>query len=155
MVGYMRVNLIVESTDSEGAKSRSENAAIMYKHNDGYRLTYSEDLSGEGQITKTTMYINASELRILRRGELTTDFIYSESVTHNTAYETPFGNLPITLTTEKYEYIDNFLENELGEITINSSYLLDMGDSLTPPTSMNMYIRVTKENGIRDNQEDD
>ncbi|MBR1815350.1 MAG: DUF1934 domain-containing protein [Lachnospiraceae bacterium] len=151
----MRVNLVIESTDGEGTKSRSENTALMYKHNDGYRLTYSEDLSGEGEITKTTMYINTSELRIIRRGELTTDFIYSESVTHNTAYETPFGNLPITLITEKYECIDNFLEDELGELTINSSYLLDVGDALTPPTSMNMFIRVTQKKDANNTQDND
>lgn len=151
----MRVNLVIESTDGEGTKSRSENTALMYKHNDGYRLTYSEDLSGEGEITKTTMYINSSELRIIRRGELTTDFIYSEAVTHNTAYETPFGNLPITLITEKYECIDNFLEDALGELIINSSYLLDVGDSLTPPTSMNMFIKVTQKKDAKNTQDSD
>ncbi|MBQ9608189.1 MAG: DUF1934 domain-containing protein [Lachnospiraceae bacterium] len=150
----MKVNIIIESIDEDGSKSHSENTAIMYKHNDGYRLTYSEDLSGDGQLTKTTIYMNSSELRILRRGELTTDFIYSESVIHNTAYETPFGNLPITLTTKKYEYIDNFLETESGEIIINSSYLLDVGDSLTPPSSINLFINVKQKNETSDNHDD-
>ena len=145
----MKVKLVVDRTDEDGTTSKSEHTAIMNRHNDGYKLTYTEDLSGEGIITNTTMFISSSQLRILRRGELTTDFIYSEALVHNTAYETPFGNLPITLTTERYEYNDNFSDSEgdAGAIMVFSSYILDVGDSLTPPNSMNLSIKVTKHRG--------
>lgn len=141
----MRVKVIVESTDQDGIKSRSENTAVIFKENKGYRLTYSEDLSGEGTLTKTTMHISPSELRIIRRGELITDFIYGEALTHNTSYETPLGTIPITLITESYEFTDEFHESENGRINISSSYTLDMGDSLMPPASMNMNISILQE----------
>ena len=101
-------------------------------------------MSGEGVLTKTTMYVSPTELRIIRRGELITDFIYGDSLTHNTTYETPFGNIPVTLITESYEYTDMLHEPKTG-ININSSYTLDMGDSLMPPASMNMNISILQE----------
>ena len=140
----MRVKIIIESTDQDGLKNTSENTAIISEEKSGYRLTYSEDLSGEGVLTKTTMYVSPTELRIIRRGELITDFIYSESLTHNTTYETPFGNIPVTLITKSYEYLDMLHEPETG-INISSSYTLDMGDSLMPPSSMSMTIIIKKE----------
>lgn len=140
----MRVKIIIESTDQDGLKNKSENTAVIFKEKNGYRLTYSEDLSGEGVLTKTTMYVSPTELRIIRRGELITDFIYGESLTHNTTYETPFGNIPVTLITESYEYTDMLHEPKTG-ININSSYTLDMGDSLMPPASMNMNISILQE----------
>lgn len=141
---FMRVKIIIESTDQDGQKSKSENIAIISEEKSGYKLTYSEDLSGEGVLTKTTMYVSPTELRIIRRGELITNFIYGESLTHNTTYETPFGNIPVTLVTESYQYNDMLHEPETG-ININSSYTLDMGDSLMPPSSMSMSIIIKKE----------
>lgn len=140
----MRVSIVIESVDQDGIKSRSENSAVIYKESDGYRLTYTEDLSGEGNLTKTTMFLSEAELRIIRRGELVTDFIYGEALTHNTSYETPFGTIPITLVTESYEYYDGLHEPETG-ISIVSSYTLDMGDSLMPPSSMSMNISIKQD----------
>ncbi|MBQ7706944.1 MAG: DUF1934 domain-containing protein [Lachnospiraceae bacterium] len=137
----MQVKVIIESTDQDGIKSKSENFALMSKEQKGYRLSYSEDLSGEGELTETTMFISPSELRIIRRGELVTDFIYSESLTHNTSYETPFGIIPITLITQSFEYLDMLHDADTG-INISSSYTIDMGDSLMPPASMDMNIII-------------
>lgn len=141
----MRVKVIVESMDQDGITSRSENTAVIFKENEGYRLTYSEDLSGEGTLTKTTMHISPFELRIIRRGELITDFIYGEALTHNTSYETPLGTIPITLITESYEFTDELHKTDGGHISISSSYTLDMGDSLMPPSSMSMNISILQE----------
>ena len=137
----MQVKVIIESTDQDGIKSKSENFAIMSDDKNGYRLEYSEDLSGEGILTDTIMLISSSELRIIRRGELESDFIYSNALTHNTSYNTPFGVIPITIVTNSYEYLDMLHDADTG-INISSSYTIDMGDSLTPPANMDMNIII-------------
>lgn len=137
----MQVKIIIEGTDQDGIKSISENYAIMSEEKNGYRLAYSEDLSGEGVLTETTMFISKSELRIIRRGELESDFIYSNDLTHNTSYKTAFGIIPLTLITNSFEYLDMLKDND-SHLKINTSYAIDMGDSLMPPAVMDMKIII-------------
>ena len=95
----MKVNIEIESVDVSGEIIKTKNFAIMDVREFDFRLTYVEDLSGEGIKTRSTMFVSPEELRIIRKGELNTDFMYGKNVVHNTSYRTPYGAFPVTVTT--------------------------------------------------------
>ncbi len=141
----MQVNIEFEARDEDGQISKSHNFAIMEKNRVGFRLVYVEDLSGEGKITRSTMIISPFEMRIIRKGELNMDFIYGESMTHNTSYRTPYGNLPVTLETKSYSYVVEGNVDSPDEgfaIKINTEYELSMSE--VKPMKLGMKICITK-----------
>ena len=134
----MKVNIQLESTDTDGAVSGSNISAVMQKRENDYRLVYVEDLSGDGKMTKSIMLLSDTGLRITRTGELRTDFMYGQSMTHHTSYETPYGRFPVTLETEDYDFKlggDEFI------ISAETGYRLIVGGQ--EPLFMRMKIRVT------------
>ena len=104
----MKVNLEYESIDADGEKQLSKVAAIMEVRSDNYKLTFIEDLSGEGKTTRSTMYLSPENMRIIRKGELNTDFMFGPALVHNTNYATPYGNLPVTITTREFSFLAVF-----------------------------------------------
>ena len=100
----MKVNLEYESIDMEGEKSLSKVMAIMEIRESDYRLVFVEDLSGEGNMTRSTMMLSEEGMRIIRKGELNTDFMFGPALVHNTNYATPYGNLPISLITKEFTF---------------------------------------------------
>lgn len=157
----MKVNIEFESTDAYGEVSVTNVFAVMEVRQFDYRLVYVEDLSGEGKMTKSTMLMSDRELRILRTGELDTDFIYGNAMVHHTTYKTPYGVLPVTLETENYKFrvgrkgdvvseADSNLQdgewNGVGlpddfEIRAETGYKLIMAGQ--EPLAMRMKIRIT------------
>ncbi len=152
----MKVNIEFESTDARGEVSVTNVFAVMEIRKFDYRLVYVEDLSGEGRMTKSTMFLSDKELRIQRSGELDTDFIYGKAMIHHTTYGTPYGILPVTLETEKYDFsvgrvgdTDSGMRSEWEgsglpddfEIRAGTDYRLIMGGQ--EPLSMSMKIRIT------------
>lgn len=103
----MKVKLYIESTDMEGEVIKTEHNAMLEEREHDYKLTYVEDISGEGKKTRTTMYICGSSMRIIRDGELVSDFIYANELEHNTSYITPFGEIPVTVITHDYSFVGN------------------------------------------------
>ena len=100
----MKVNLEYESIDMDGEKHISSVLAIMEIRDTDYRLVFVEDLSGEGKMTRSTMYLSSDSVRIIREGELKTDFMFARDLVHNTGYATPYGLLPVTLTTKAFDF---------------------------------------------------
>lgn len=100
----MKVNLEYESIDADGEKQISRVAAIMDVRMKDYKLSFVEDLSGDGKTTISTMYLSPDSMRIIRKGEVITDFMFGEALTHNTNYATPYGNLPVTISTNEFTF---------------------------------------------------
>lgn len=134
----MKVNIRFESTDTDGQVSVSDICAMMQKRENDYRLVYVEDLSGEGKMTKSTMLLSENSLRITRKGELNTDFMYGKAMTHHTSYGTPYGMFPVTLETENYEFM---IDDEEYIICAETRYKLIIDGQ--EPLSMYMKIYIT------------
>lgn len=100
----MKVKIRFETTDSEGDVTNSESVAVLTAQDGGYRLSYAEDLSGEGHITKSVLSLTKDSLRITRSGELNMDFMYGNGMVHNTIYNTPYGPIPVSVVTEQYAF---------------------------------------------------
>lgn len=139
----MKVNIEIESVDADGEKIKTKNFAIMDTREFDFRLTYVEDLSGEGIKTRSTMFVSPEELRIIRKGELNTDFIYGKNMVHNTSYITPYGAFPVTVTTLSYDYkFQGDLEDvDIGfAINVATTYTLQVGEDEPMRMSIRMCI---------------
>lgn len=131
----MKVNLHIESTDFDGEKSEVTCAAMLEKRQTDYKISYIEDISGEGKKTKSTIYIGENSIRIIRRGEVNSDFIFSKDLEHNTVYETLFGNFPVTIITKLYE-----IEKKESNIKARIDYEMQLQGA--SPMRMSVKIHV-------------
>ncbi|MBE5944443.1 MAG: DUF1934 domain-containing protein [Lachnospiraceae bacterium] len=148
----MKVNLEYESIDGTGEKSSSKVFALMEIRATDYKLVFVEDLSGEGHMTRSTMYISEEGLRIIRQGELNTDFMFGPDLVHNTVYDTPYGRLPVTLTTQDYNFFvshpfhredDPFAEVNVPEdfsLVVSTEYMLQVDAQDTMPMSIQVKV---------------
>lgn len=98
----MRVSIEVETMDAEGDITVVNIPAAMEIRQGECRLVYVEKLSDEGGNTRTVMTISGKKMRIIRKGEINSDFIYESSLIHNTMYGTPYGTFPVTIETNRY-----------------------------------------------------
>lgn len=145
----MKVNIEIESVDITGEKIKTKNFAIMDIREFDFRLVYVEDLSGEGIKTRSTLFVSPEELRIIRKGELNTDFMYGKNVVHNTNYITPYGTFPVTLTTLSYKYdFQGDLEDETQGFAINvaTTYTLQVGHD--EPIKMSIKLSITEAENV-------
>lgn len=156
----MKVNIEFESTDAQGDVLRSNVFAVMEVRRLDYRLVYVEDLSGDGKMTRSTIHISEGGLRITRKGELNTDFMYGKSLVHHTTYHTPYGMIPVTIETDAYDfnigrtdglplddmkaYTDTLWDGpglpDDFEICAETSYRLIMGEQEALPMKIRMRI---------------
>lgn len=135
----MKVNMELVTTDENGDVNETKIFAVM--ENQGqqhFRLVYVEDLSGNKKMTRTTILINPKSMRVTRRGELVSDFIYEEGLVHHSMYGTTYGDIVVTLKTicYKFEQPDN------GELYAEAVYFLDMGGSQAA-APVKLVIRIT------------
>lgn len=145
----MKVNIEIESKDISGEVIKTKNFAIMDIREFDFRLSYVEDLSGDGNKTRSTLFVSPEELRIIRKGELNTDFMYGKNVVHNTSYITPYGAFPVTLTTLSYKYaVEGDLEDDkIGfAIKVATTYTLQVGED--QPIKMSIKICITKAENV-------
>lgn len=146
----MKVNIEFDCTDMYGESTKSNVFAIMEVRRNDYRLVYVEDLSGDGNMTKSCMLISRDAMRITREGELTTDFMYGSNMVHNTSYNTPYGAMPVTVETMHYEFAVEGASDESPVLTddfkiyVNVVYRLMVGGD--EPANMNMKLTVTAHN---------
>lgn len=145
----MKVNIEIESVDITGEKIKTKNFAIMDVRDFNFRLVYVEDLSGDGIKTRSTLFVSPEELRIIRKGELNTDFIYGNNMVHNTSYITPYGAFPVTIKTLSYKYeLQGDIEDEdIGfAIKVATSYTLQVGED--EPIKMSIKLCITKAENV-------
>lgn len=99
-----KVNLFTKTVqiDKTGDKSEIEFfvESSYVEKNDYIFITYKEsEISGmEG--TTTTLKINANSLSILRFGTYNSKLEFRQNEETFTNYQTPYGNIPITITTK-------------------------------------------------------
>ena len=120
-----KVNLFTKSiqTDKTGDKSKIEFfvESSYVEKNDYIYITYKEsEISGmEG--TTTTLKINTNSLSILRFGTYNSKLEFRQNEETLTNYQTPYGNIPITITTRLLE-VDL---NQDGKSNIHLKYSLE------------------------------
>lgn len=145
----MKVNIEIESVDISGEIIKTKNFAVMDIREFDFRLVYVEDLSGDGHKTRSTLFVSPEELRIIRKGELNTDFMYGKNVVHNTSYITPYGAFPVTVTTQlyKYEFEGDIDDDDIGfAINVSTTYTLQIGDD--EPMRMSLKMCITKAENV-------
>lgn len=143
----MKVNLRFESKDPSGEVSISNSLAVMEIRKNNYKLVFVEDLSGEGTTTKSTIILAKNELRLIRDGEIKADFLFGDNMTHNTAYSTIYGNIPVTLETKEFSLDIKGAKAE-GSFELEKSFLISahvayyliIGEE---PQTMDMKIYIT------------
>ncbi|MGN0435284.1 MAG: DUF1934 family protein [Wujia sp.] len=147
----MKVKLEIESTDMDGSVMRTDTIAMMELRDKDYRLMYVEDLSGQGNKTKTTLHLTSGSLRILREGEINSDFLYAEGLEHNTLYGTPYGKIPVTLVTEQFDFMGSSMEVaedmfhaslKTLPLTFFMSYYVEYSLNIQGAESMPMKVKV-------------
>ena len=142
----MKAIIEFENTDADGEVTKSKVSAVMEVRQNDFRLVYVEDLSGDGKLTKSTLTLSGDSMRIIRKGELTTDFIYGMNLIHNTTYQTPYGTLPVVVETENYSFEaegvseENNALQENFRLQVQTAYKLIVGGE--EPLKLNMKITV-------------
>ena len=75
----MKAVIEFENVDVEtGEVMRSQVTALASMTEQGMKLTYVEDVSGDGHKTRCTMIFSDNRLRVTRSGELNSDFVYEQ-----------------------------------------------------------------------------
>lgn len=136
----MKVNIHFETKDMEGHTEKSSVMAVLERRKNDYRLVYVEDLSGEGNMTKSTLTISEDSLRILRDGEIVTDFAYGNALIHNTVYKSQYGTMPLTITTSRYDY--ELVKDTGDEILINAAIEYSMAFAGQEPMDMEIRLQI-------------
>lgn len=143
----MKVDIEFECTDKYGETTKTNVFAVMEIRRNDYRLVYVEDLSGDGNITKSSMLLSPEGMRVTREGELTSDFMYGSNMVHNTSYCTPYGKLPVTVETRHYEFAVEGASDKGAVLPHDFKIFVNVIYSLTvsgdEPMDMNMHLTVT------------
>ena len=137
----MRVNLSFDTIDINGEHTITGMKAIMEKREDGYRLVYVEKLSEDGKsIANSELILRKDGMRMKRKGAIVSDFLYENNMVHNTSYTTPYGTLPITITTDTYEFCE-----ALGETDIRARAVYSLAVAKEEPMRLDVIIRITED----------
>lgn len=146
----MKALVTFDTTDESGERIHTESVALAAMTDTGLRLTYVEDVSGEGARTRCTMLLTKRQLRVTRTGELNSDFVYEHGLTHHTSYGTLYGTLPVTLHTTRYrheadgiDYEARLLAEKFAVQTV-IGYTLVLGEDA--PMEREVTVCVTSQN---------
>lgn len=161
----MKVILEFDTMDEGENHTYSKLMAVMEKTKSvyPYRLVYVERLSEDGRsVAKSELMLSERSMRMIRKGDIDSDFLYEKGLVHNTTYKTPYGMLPISIETSEYEMEIlgdlNALDTNIsmmdrhgmnGEavaiggfaINVRSKYTLSIQDE--EPVAMDVSIKIT------------
>lgn len=109
----------------------------LRREGDTWLLTYREgESSGLGD-TRTTLKVAPDRAVLIRAGELTTRMVFRPGETDSSLYETPYGQIPMTLRTLS-------LKSDLGEagghVTIH--YQIQLGGGPTGETRLRLTVQA-------------
>lgn len=145
----MKVNIQFESTDADNEVTCSNVQAVMEIRQEDYRLVFVEDLSGDGKKTRSTMVITENSLRLTRAGELNTDFIFGSGMVHNSFYGTPYGTMPVTVTTKEFSHSVGHMgrthmvrDEECSTVWIEPDYYEELSDRMKLPDDFEINVSV-------------
>ena len=143
----MKAVIEFENVDVEtGEVMRSQATALASMTENGMKLTYVEDVSGDGHKTRCTMLFSDKRLRVTRSGELNSDFVYEHGLTHHTQYATGYGSIPVTLQTKHFlhtaegiDYEAAVLEEEFS-LRLALQYTMEMGNESPMERKMKVHV---------------
>lgn len=136
----MKVKLEINTIDEAGDLTPSSFMAIMEKCNGAfpYRLVYVERISDDGkQVAKSELMLAPGRMRMVRKGDIESDFLYENGLVHNTTYKTVYGSLPITLETKNYEM------KVLGDCDIVARAVYYLTIQSEEPMYMDVSIKIS------------
>ncbi len=94
----------------------------FYRRNGSYYVTYDEtDLTGMSG-TKTTLKVSDGSLTVLRTGLYPSQLVFEEGKRHMSLYQTDFGQLTVSVRTER---IRSSLNDEGGTLDVRYSVEID------------------------------
>lgn len=140
----MKVTIEFSNTDENQVETSTSVLAVMEKRPFDLRFVYVEDLAGDGRMTKSTILLSDNQFMLTRKGVINCEFIYGTAVTHHTVYETPYGKMPVTITTKDYSVVKNSA-GEPFDIMIAIDYEMAFEGTKPMDLSLKAHIFATQE----------
>lgn len=138
-----KVSVLIQShqildTGRESMIQREQGA--LARTGTGWRLSYREgEGSGLGQ-TRTTLLLEKDRATLIRTGEVSSQMVFQPGQPHTSLYETPYGNLPMTIRTLS---LRTDLSDRGGTVAIH--YQIQLGGGSAGETRLRLTVKA-KEN---------
>jgi uncharacterized beta-barrel protein YwiB (DUF1934 family) len=161
----MKVNLVFEMNDESGENGRMsfDGELEIQQGPYPYRVTYEREVSDDGQFkAKSELHISKTSIRMISTGDLEENLLVEKNMVHNTFYNTPYGAVPITISTCSYsmetwgeideDAINNSILDRSGasgnaiatnDFTIEANFIYELSVNGANPVTVDMRIRVT------------
>lgn len=109
----------------------------FYEIEDGFKVEYNETKISGMEGTKTIIIIRKNSFDLIREGTTETKMEFENNKRTVSLYKTPYGILDVKINTKK---LDININEEGG--TINTMYILEIGDQTALKTNLTIDIRV-------------
>ncbi len=132
------LTLIGRQRDESGEESVTESraAADYYQKGDSSYILYEEALDDFGDVVNNTIKCNGSMLEMTKRGKIRSRMLFEAGQTHRTDYVTPYGTLPLEVSTRKFT-----LSRQENGIEIRLAYTLASGGRLLSDCTLDISLR--------------
>ena len=108
----------------------------FYEIEDGFKVEYNETKISGMEGTKTTIIIRKNSFDLIREGTTETKMEFENNKRTVALYKTPYGVLDVKINTKK---LDINIKEDGG--TINTMYILEIGDQTALKTNLTIDIR--------------
>ena len=109
----------------------------FYEIEDGFKVEYNETKISGMEGTKTTMIIKKDSFDLIREGTTQAKMEFENNKRTVSLYKTPYGVLDVKINTKK---LDINIKEDGG--TINTMYILEIGDQTALKTNLTIDIKV-------------
>ena len=109
----------------------------FYEIEDGFKVEYNETKISGMEGTKTTIIIKKDSFDLIREGTTETKMEFENNQRTVALYKTPYGVLDVKINTKK---LDINIKEDGG--TINTMYILEIGDQTALKTNLTIDIKV-------------
>jgi len=109
----------------------------FYEMEDGFKVEYNETKISGMEGTKTTIIIRKNSFDLIREGTTETKMEFENNKRTVCLYKTPYGIMDVKINTRK---LDININEEGG--TINTMYILEIGDQTALKTNLTIDIKV-------------
>ena len=109
----------------------------FYEIEDGFKVEYNETKISGMEGTKTTIIIRKNSFDLIREGTTETKMEFENNQRTVALYKTPYGVLDVKINTKK---LDINIKEDGG--TINTMYILEIGDQTALKTNLTIDIKV-------------
>jgi len=109
----------------------------FYEIEGGFKVEYKETKISGMEGTKTIIIIRKNSFDLIREGTTETKMEFENNKRTVSLYKTPYGVLDVKITTKK---LDININEDGG--TINTMYILEIGDQTALKTNLTIDIKV-------------